>query len=176
MNTSSQLDLNSPHREREIVETIKSKSALRQWYLEVYGAYREIVKRQSEGRRVEKLVELGAGAGFCKEVIPEVLCTDIIPYDGIDLVVDATKMPFSDQSVSAFFMTNVLHHIPDAMLAFQEIARCLHSGGECLIVDQYPGLPAKFIYKYLHHEDFNDQVAEWGFPSSGPLSLHDKTY
>ncbi|MBF0313273.1 MAG: class I SAM-dependent methyltransferase [Oligoflexia bacterium] len=169
---SLSLDLDSPERLNAIRTTIQKKAAVRNWYLEIYRKYQEVYELSKVTGDNSKAIaiELGSGASFCKEIIPDILYTDIIPYSNVDLVVDATKMPFENCSLRAIFMTNVLHHIPDAEAAFKEIARCLRPGGHCLIVDQFPGYHAKWICKYLHHEDYNDRVKEWSFPSQGPLS------
>jgi hypothetical protein len=43
-------------------------------------------------------------------------------------------------------------------------------GGRLLIVDQYPGLFAAWIYEHLHHEPFDRHAETWAFASRGPLS------
>jgi hypothetical protein len=58
-------------------------------------------------------VEPGSGGGFAQRIIPELITTDILSYDGVDRVVDATRMPFQDRSVRFFGMLNIFHHIPD---------------------------------------------------------------
>jgi SAM-dependent methyltransferase len=115
-------------------------------------------------------VELGSGGGFVKEILPQVLTSDTLPYPGIDRVVDATAMPFQDGSVRFFFLLNVFHHISDVERFLGEAERCLQPGGRLFIVDQYPGWLAWWILKYAHHEPFDDCTAEWRFPSTGPLS------
>ena len=59
------------------------------------------------------ILELGSGGGFAKDVITEIVTSDTLPYKGIDRVIDAANMPFTDESVRAICMNNVFHHIPD---------------------------------------------------------------
>jgi SAM-dependent methyltransferase len=115
-------------------------------------------------------VELGSGASFVKQVMPEVVTTDVIAYPDVDRVVDGTNMPFADGSVRALFLLNVLHHIPDVAAFLREAERVLKPGGRVLIADQYPGWIGGFVFKHLHHEPFDDGATEWRFPSKGPLS------
>lgn len=160
-------DIDSPERFSDIRQIILSKPGLKKWYEEIYQTYKDCLNNcPSEGLAIE----LGSGAGFAKDFIPELTTTDIIPYPGIDKVVDATKMDFADVSLRAIFLMNVLHHIPNAMAFFKEAERCLKKNGKILIIDQYPGLLAKPILKYAHHEPFDENTESWQFPSSGPLS------
>ncbi len=146
---------------------IQKKPSLHRWYQENYDKYRKVLEHAPDSGIV---LELGSGGGFLKDVVPAVLTSDILPYEGVDQIVDATKMPFKDGELRAIFMLNVLHHIPDAEIFFSEAARCLKPGGRILIVDQYPGFISKFILKYFHHEPFNESAEQWKFESTGPLS------
>jgi SAM-dependent methyltransferase len=160
-------DLDHPDRVREIRQTIERKQPLKRFYYETYERYRDCLSRCPPDGIV---VELGSGGGFLKDVIPDAITSDVLPYEGVDQVVDATRMPFADSSVRAIFMSNVFHHIPDVDAFFKEATRCLKPGGRILIMDQYCGFFSSFIYRYVHHEGFDPQVKEWKFESTGPLS------
>lgn len=167
MTRSSAESLDDPTRVTELRQRIRRKPALRMFYLEVYAKYAAVIARcPGEGL----VVELGTGGGFSKEVIPEIVTSDTISYDGIDRVVDATQMPFAKCSVRAILMMNVFHHIPDVAAFLKEAARVLIPGGRLFMVDQHPGWIARPILKWVHHEGFDDRVAAWKFQSSGPLS------
>jgi SAM-dependent methyltransferase len=117
-----------------------------------------------------RAVEIGSGLGFVKEVIPGMMTTDILPYPDLDGVVDATRMPFGDESLKFIGMLDVFHHIPDVSAFLSEAQRCLRPGGRLLIIDQHPGFIGGPILKYLHHEPFHPETREWAFKSTGPLS------
>jgi hypothetical protein len=102
-------ELDDPDRSKELRALIRRKGFLRRYYGEIYDRYRECVNRTPEPGLV---VEIGSGAGFAKDVIPEIITSDTLPYDGVDRVIDATRMPFADESVRALCMNNVFHHIP----------------------------------------------------------------
>lgn len=164
--SSKTIDLNSPERFNDIRATIKKKPAMRLLYLETYQKYLDCMNRCPTGN----VLEIGSGAGFVKEVIPQIVTSDIIPYAGVDRVLDATHLDFPDQSLACICMFNVLHHIPDAAAFFREAARCLLPHGKIFMTEPYVGWFSRFIYRYLHHEDFDLNVEKWEFESNGPVS------
>jgi SAM-dependent methyltransferase len=164
---SAGIGLDDPARGGALQQLIRRKPALRRLYEETYGRYAACLSRcPPDGLAVE----LGSGASFVKDVLPEVVTTDVIPYPHVDRVVDATRMPFADRSVRALFLLNVFHHVADPAAFLREAERVLVPGGRVLIADQYPGIVGGFVYRYLHHEPFDAKANDWRFPSSGPLS------
>jgi len=159
--------LDSPDRITELRGTIAAKPALKRFYRDVYARYAGcIAKCPAKGLAVE----LGSGGGFVQEAIPELITSDVLPYEGVDRVVDATRMPFTNGSVRFLGMLNVFHHIPDVEAFLRESVRCLAPGGRMLIIDQHPGWIGKPILHYLHHEPFRPEADTWRFESTGPLS------
>jgi len=105
-------ELDDSSREFEIRSKILKKEALRKTYIEFYSRFDDCLKRCPKNGVV---LELGSGAGFLNRIIPRAITTDLISYSSVDLVMNALKMPFRKESVSAIFMLNTLHHIPDAL-------------------------------------------------------------
>lgn len=157
-----------PERFQQLRDTILRKAALRKIYRDTYSRYLQCVKNCAD--IPGSILELGSGGGFAKEIIPELITSDIIPYSGVDRVVDATSMPFADQSLRAILMFNVFHHIPNVEAFLREANRCLVPGGRLLIVDQYSGWISHWILKYFHHEGYDRHALSWSFTSEGPLS------
>jgi len=161
------LEIDDPNQIPLIRELIKKKGFLNLYYREMYKHYIECIKRSpSEGL----LVELGSGGGFSKDIIPEIITSEVFAANGIDKIADATRMPFSDLSIRTLFLLNVFHHIPDVALFFSEAIRCLVPGGRVLIIDPYPGFFSTPLLKWVHHEGFDPDATEWKFASNGPLS------
>ena len=160
-------NLDDPSRIKELRRTIQSKPALLYFYRATYRKFNECLKRCPEQGVA---VELGAGAGFAKSLIPSIVTSDILPYEGIDIVINGTCLPFKNESLRMICMMNVFHHIPDAEAFFREAERCLVPGGRIYITDQNVGPISKTILKYFHHEGFDSECSEWRFDSSGPLS------
>lgn len=160
-------ELDSPERAGELRKLILGKPGLRRFYENVYAIF---AARLAECPREGTALELGSGAGFLKELIPGVVTSDVLPYPGVDQVVDAAALPFPDGSLRAIFMLNVFHHLPDAGAFLREAQRCLLPGGRVVMVDQHPGWISAPVFRHLHHEPFDPRAREWSFATSGPLS------
>lgn len=163
-NTSSIDDISQIDTVRDI---LRQKRSLYHFYKEVYESYAKVLKSVPAGGLA---VEIGSGGGFVKEVVPEMVTSEIETVTGIDAVVDATQMAFKEGELRAIFMMNVFHHIPDVSRFLDEASRCLKPGGKLFIMDQYRGWLSDFIFKNIHHEPYNPSAKEYIFPSSGRLS------
>jgi SAM-dependent methyltransferase len=144
---------------------VREKKYLRKIYEEWYGLIASSLP-QGPGR----VLELGSGAGFFKEFVPNAVTTEIFSCSGIDVVMDGQRMPIGDQALKAVVMTDVMHHLPDVRKFFAETTRCVRSGGVVSMVEPWVSGWSKMIYRRLHHEPFEPGAENWAFPSSGPLS------
>ena len=117
-----------------------------------------------------RVVELGSGAGFFREVVPGLVRTDVIPTTNADVLLDAGRLPFARDSVKAFLMTNVLHHVPKPLSFFLEASGCVRPGGVVAMLEPWVGPWSRWVYRRLHHEPFDPQAQDWELPSGGPLS------
>ncbi len=157
-------DLDDPSATMLHAEIINSKGFLKKLYIDFYR-----ILKQKLPESAKTIVELGSGAGFIKEIIPSAMTSDVLDLPGLDYTFSALEMPFDDASVDAFIMMDVLHHIPDTTLFFQEADRCLVPGGKIIMIEPANTPWSRFIYKNFHHEEFNTQ-ADWTLSGSGPLS------
>lgn len=144
-------------------DLIKQKKILHNIYVDFYNMLHP--RKVPHG----PIVEIGSGGGFLKEIIPDVVTSDVIAGPGIDKVFFAEKMPFKKNSVSAFVMIDVLHHIKDSEKAFHEMERCLKVNGKIIMIEPFKSLWGYFIYKYLHYEYFNPN-AGWEVKGKGRMS------
>lgn len=159
-------DVDDPGRYQELRSRIRGKHSLNAIYREVYAKYAACIAKCPPGGGV---LELGSGAGFAREVIPELIASDLLAYEELDVVLDARRLPFASGALRAIVMFNVFHHIPDVGALLAECERVLRPGGRVLLVDQHPGVVGAPILRYVHHEPY-DPRAGWTFQSSGPLS------
>jgi len=146
-------------------DIIRKKPFLRRIYIDFYRQFADVVQAP-EGK---VLVELGSGGGFIKEVIGNVITSEVIELPKVDKVFSALDMPFEDGSVDAFFMFDVMHHISEPRKFFTEALRCLKEGGRIVMIEPANTLWSRFVYKNFHHEAFNDQ-ANWELERTGRLS------
>ena len=159
--------IDDPGRVKELRLLIKRKGFLSQFYSEIYERYRATLNRSPKDGIA---LELGSGAGFVKEVLPDIVTSDVISYSGVDRKLDACDMPFENEALRAILMFDVFHHIPDVERFLNEAQRCLKPGGRCLIIDPYLGWLTTPIFKFIHHEPFHPEALDWRFDSKGPLS------
>ena len=159
------IPLDAPERTLLHKEIIYSKHFLKQLYLEWYGAFTDEYSKLPRG----KVVELGSGGGFLRELIPEIISSDILPLPGNGLTFSALDMPFDEGSVSALFMLDTFHHIPDARKFLSEVSRVLKTDGKIMMIEPANSIWGRFIYSNFHHEPFNPR-GSWQIPDSGPLS------
>ena len=145
-------------------QIIKEKVFLRNLYTDFYKTF-----KKSIGPNAGKMIELGSGGGFIKEIIPCVITSDIIKVPSVDMSFSAEQMPFETGSADAFFMIDVLHHIKKPKVFFAESQRCLKKGGKIVMIEPANTLWGRFIYKNFHHELF-DSRAGWEMDKTGPLS------
>lgn len=128
--------------------------------------YRQILAGV-DGRK--PVVELGSGVGFLPRLRPDVITSDILPYQGLDLSFSGLALPFRAGSVGAFVMVDVFHHVQDAGRFLGEMSRCLQPGGRIVMVEPANTRFARFVYRKFHHEGF-DLEGAWTMPAGGPLS------
>ena len=144
---------------------IEGKPFLRKIYLEWYDRLRRALPAV-EGR----ILELGSGAGFFRELCPEAITSELFVCPGIESVIDARELPFPDRSLRAIVMTDVMHHIPEPARFLGEAERALVPGGRLLMIEPWVSAWSKFVYTRFHPEPFRPEASNWDFPSSGPLS------
>lgn len=117
-----------------------------------------------------RILEIGSGAGFLAEYIPDLIGSEVFPCSTAQLVLDARALPFSSGSLKAIAMVDVLHHIPDNRAFLGEARRCLRPGGSVVMIEPWVSRWSRLIYTHLHHEPFHPESADWTFPEAGPLS------
>jgi SAM-dependent methyltransferase len=144
---------------------IREKPFLRRIYREWY---RSIAAAVPAGP--QPALELGYGAGFLDQFIPNLITSDIFPCPGVKMVLDAQSLPFRDCSLRAIVMTNVLHHLAQPRRCLSEATRCVRPGGTVVMIEPWVSRWSRWVYRRFHHEPFDPQSPSWEFPLSGPLS------
>ena len=159
------IDVDDPRSTLLRRQIIADKPFLHQLYEEWY---RLVCSRLPEQRQA--LLEIGSGAGFLKELLPQLITSEVFELEGVDRVEDATALTFADDSLDAILMTDVLHHIPDVGAFFAEASRTLKSGGRLIMIEPWRTRWSQWVYQHLHPEPFRPESPNWQLPAGGPLS------
>ena len=119
-------------------ELLLQKPMIREVFFEIYGLLRDAETRYFRAGTGRK-IEIGSGSSLLKTVVPEVELTDVVPYEGLDRVVDAMNMPYQDGSLKTVFGVHCFHHLSDPYKFLSEIERVCSRGGGAILVDPYFG-------------------------------------
>ncbi len=103
----------------------------------------------------QSVLELGGAGGVTKILRPNWIVSDIREAPGIDLIANCLSLPFEDEKFDLVFAQDVLHHIGDLDLMFNELKRVLKPDGAVYFKEPYWSVPAKTVWKFLHPEDFS---------------------
>lgn len=160
-------DLNSSEAALAHRQQLQSKKFLHRLYDELYAVF---CRHADELKTLRgDILELGSGAGFLKERLPQIVTSDVVPLPFVDRVIFADKLPYADGTLKGIFAMNVLHHLADPEAFFKEAERCLAHGGRIVLIDEHSSWWGRFVYTYLHYEPFNMDATEWKLPDSGRL-------
>ena len=141
-------------------EILQRKPMLKGVFDEIYEKLWRLDQKHFEGEG--KRVEIGAGVSGFKKLHPDLVTTDILPAEHLDMVLDAHAMDLPDASVRAFFGLNCFHHFHDPEQFFRELLRTLVPGGGCILVEPYYGpVAARFYENVFDSETFDSSQERW---------------
>jgi SAM-dependent methyltransferase len=159
-------NLDAPETTLQHRAIILRKIFLKKLYIHWYRSFLKKIPDLADGI----IIEIGSGGGFIKMLEPRIITSDILSFDHCDMTFSAEGMPFEDHSLTAIFMIDVLHHIPNCEKFFLEAERTLKQGGHIVMIEPANTIFSRFIFQNLHHENFDPLASDWTFPTSGPLS------
>ena len=160
------VDITIVHR-----DALRRKAILRRLF---EGFYRECRRMDMRyfGDCPGPRIEIGSGASFVKEVLPDVVTSDVKQLPFVDLIAQAEHLPFADHSLRAIYAINVFHHTPDPRAFFHELIRVVRRGGGAVLIEPYYGPVARFLFKRIHAtEGFDINVPDWKAANyTGPMT------
>jgi SAM-dependent methyltransferase len=140
--------------------------------------YRQLYKEQFKdfsNPAALAILEIGSGTSPLKQFFPNVLTSDVLNLDYLDLVFDCHDIDkldaINDNSLDVITLTNVLHHLQRPVEFLNRAASKLKSHGKIIATEPFFSVISTFIFKHLHHEpvDLNPSQPELN-DVQGPLT------
>lgn len=148
-------------RRRVICDKQPLTAIYREWYERVAA-----VLPPPPGR----VLEIGSGAGFLGERLPEALTSEILPLDGVSLRLDGAALPLRRAALRSLVLIEVFHHLAAPRALLREAARAVRPGGVVAMVEPWVTPWSRWVYGRLHPEPFAPAAPEWAAVPGGPLS------
>ena len=129
--------------------------------------YRELYRDQFKdfpNTATLSILEVGSGTSPLKQFLPNVITSDVLDLDYLDLVFDCHEIDkmdaIKDESLDVITLTNVLHHLKSPIAFLNRAANKLRPGGKVIATEPFFSLLSTLIFKYLHHEAVDLRIAE----------------
>jgi SAM-dependent methyltransferase len=130
------------------------------WYRELY---RDQFKDFPDPAALS-ILEIGSGTSPLKRFLPNVITSDVLDLDYLELVFDCHEIDrldaVEDNSLDVITLTNVLHHLKSPILFLNRAAAKLKAGGRVIATEPFFSVLSTPIFKYLHHEAIDFRIAE----------------
>lgn len=141
-------------------ERLGANKNLLLWYRQLY---RDQFKHFEDPAGLS-ILEIGSGTSPLKQFIPNVITTDVLDLDYLDLVFDCHNLDkldaIKDSSLDVITLTNVLHHLKRPILFLNRAASKLKSGGKVIATEPFFSVWSTLIFKYLHHEPVDFRISQ----------------
>jgi SAM-dependent methyltransferase len=130
------------------------------WYRELYrDQFRDLPNASTLS-----ILEVGSGTSPLKQFLSNVITSDVLDLDYLDLVFDCHEIDkldaIKDNSVDVITLTNVLHHLKSPIAFLNRAASKLRSGGKVVATEHFFSFLSTSIFKYLHHEPVDFRISE----------------
>jgi SAM-dependent methyltransferase len=110
------------------------------------------------------ILEIGSGTSPLKQFLSNVITSDVLDLDYLDLVFDCHEIDkldaIEDNSLDVITLTNVLHHLRSPIAFLNRAASKLKSGGKVIATEPFFSVLSTIIFKYLHHEPVDFRISE----------------
>ncbi len=139
---------------------LESNGNLLFWYRELYrDQFKDLPRPEALS-----ILEIGSGTSPLKRFHPNVVTSDVIELDYLDLVFDCHEIDklvrIQDNSLDVITLTNVLHHLKSPIEFLNAAAAKLKPGGKVIATEPYFSMLSSFIFKYLHHEPVGFRISK----------------
>jgi len=129
--------------------------------------YRELYRDQFKdfpNPAALSILEIGSGTSPAKQFLSNIITSDVLDLDYLDLVFDCHEInkldAIKDNSLDVITLTNVLHHLKSPIEFLNRAAGKLKSGGKVIATEPFFSLLSTPIFKYFHHEAVDFRISE----------------
>ena len=129
--------------------------------------YRELYHDQFKGfpdPAALSILEIGSGTSPLKQFFSNVVTSDVLDLDYLDLVFDCHDIDkldaIKDESLDVITLTNVLHHLKNPIAFLNRAASKLKSGGKVIATEPFLSVLSAPMFRYLHHEPVDLRISE----------------
>jgi len=129
--------------------------------------YRELCRDQFKdfpNPATLSILEIGSGTSPLKKFLPNVITSDVLELDYLDLVFDSHDIDkleaVRDETLDVITLTNVLHHLKSPIEFLNRAAKKLKPGGKVIATEPFLSVLSTLIYRYLHHEAIDVRITE----------------
>lgn len=111
--------------------------------------------------------ELGSGIGVMREVVPEVVVSDVVRTPYVDTVVSAYEIESTERVWSTIYAFDVLHHLREPFRFFESASRSLRVGGRIVLMEPAATWGGRAFYSLVHPEPIKPRrlVSPYVFPA-----------
>ncbi|MGD9537737.1 MAG: class I SAM-dependent methyltransferase [Alphaproteobacteria bacterium] len=139
--------------------TLQAHRAIREAKPALRAVYHDYYRRMAARTRPGRTLELGAGTGWLRALLPDAILSDVQAAPWLDLVADAQRLPFRSGSLDNIVMLDVLHHVEVPALFLAEAERVLKPGGRLVMLE--PAItPLSRLAFALFHDEPVDMAAD----------------
>ncbi len=129
------------------------------WYRELYrDQFKDLPSPEALS-----ILEIGSGTSPLKQFLPNIITSDVLDLDYLDLVFDCHEIDkldaIKDNSIDVVTLTNVLHHLKSPIVFLNRAASKLKSGGKVIATEPFFSVLSTPIFKYLHHEPVDFRIS-----------------
>jgi len=110
------------------------------------------------------ILEVGSGTSPLQQFYENVITSDVLDLNYLDLVFDCHEIDkldsIEDASLDVITVTNVLHHLKSPISFLNRAASKLKRDGKVIATEPFFSLLSTPIFKYLHHEPVDFRISE----------------
>jgi SAM-dependent methyltransferase len=164
MSTTTTAPRSEATRDRD--ETLSNRARLNAnknllfWYRELYrDQFRDFADPSTLS-----ILEVGSGTSPLKQFLSNVITSDVLDLDYLDLVFDCHEIDkldaIEDKSLDVITLTNVLHHLKNPIAFLNRAASKLKPDGKVIATEPFFSVLSTPIFMYLHHEPVDFRISE----------------